>query len=567
MRKTSRGQKKMKSSGQLHYSWEKIALFGPGGIEARTATVPILRIFILVTMGVFAQLGPSEGINGGLIGSLAIHARFGRWGSLESRNSLALIRSFRIELVDPARYRHEFLLFHGKQVHLRILTCKPKQSLFLSGEVHCWTGSGRPGGLDSGLCAYRQDMPYLQDGRPVDMVFNPLGVPSRMNVGQIFDLSLAKQTANPWIFEPESPGKSRIFDGRTGDPFEQPGYHRIALILKLIIKLMIKSMGVPVGAIHVLHNNPLKEGPRKGDNGARQEVLGTIIFGGRIPTPEDAPESFRLFSVPPENTFFSSGTGYHFLVYLRRLSRLNRRRKLNRNEAEVFFYDRSFFSDRWKNWRKRNPQGMGTGGDRNVDFDGVSNGLFMGLYLWRLSRGTVNLCFSYESFGATIGDPFCTNSDMLSGALFLNELTRGNFEFTGLTRTIIALAEFYVISRSQKRKFSITDSHPLSKFYSAQYGGMMAERPLRYPSILEGNSDLLAKRRRNRVIIPLESIPEGENPLIPSSGISIEIPRNGILRRNSILAYFDDPRYIRKSSGLTKYETRELIHIVNERKI
>ncbi|GKF11373.1 hypothetical protein Tco_0049299 [Tanacetum coccineum] len=33
-----------------------------------------------------------------------------------------------------------------------------------------------------------------------------------------------------------------------------------------------------------------------------------------------------------------------------------------------------------------------------------------------------------------------------------------------------------------------------------------------YPSILEGNSDLLAKRRRNRVIIPLESIPEGENP-------------------------------------------------------
>ncbi|RXI09858.1 hypothetical protein DVH24_001609 [Malus domestica] len=36
----------------------------------------------------------------------------------------------------------------------------------------------------------RQDMPYLQDGRPVDMVFNPLGVPSRMNVGQIFECSL-----------------------------------------------------------------------------------------------------------------------------------------------------------------------------------------------------------------------------------------------------------------------------------------------------------------------------------------------------------------------------------------
>jgi DNA-directed RNA polymerase subunit beta len=36
----------------------------------------------------------------------------------------------------------------------------------------------------------RQDMPYLQDGTRVDMVFNPLGVPSRMNVGQIFERSL-----------------------------------------------------------------------------------------------------------------------------------------------------------------------------------------------------------------------------------------------------------------------------------------------------------------------------------------------------------------------------------------
>ncbi|XP_060674279.1 DNA-directed RNA polymerase subunit beta-like [Ziziphus jujuba] len=36
----------------------------------------------------------------------------------------------------------------------------------------------------------RQDMPYLQDGRPIDMVFNPLGVPPCMNVGQIFECSL-----------------------------------------------------------------------------------------------------------------------------------------------------------------------------------------------------------------------------------------------------------------------------------------------------------------------------------------------------------------------------------------
>ena len=98
-------------------------------------------------------------------------------------------------------------------------------------------------------------MPYLQDGRPIDMVFNPLGIPSRMNVGQIFECSLvltacmlerhywitpfdgrydqvlrklmfselyegSKQTFNPWIFEHEYPGQRKIFDGRTKNSFK-----------------------------------------------------------------------------------------------------------------------------------------------------------------------------------------------------------------------------------------------------------------------------------------------------------------------------------------------------------
>uniref|UniRef100_UPI0030034B8F RNA polymerase beta subunit n=1 Tax=Aspidistra omeiensis TaxID=2917575 RepID=UPI0030034B8F len=78
-----------------------------------------------------------------------------------------------------------------------------------------------------------------------------------------------------------------------------------------------------------------------------------------------------------------------------------------------------------------------------------------------------------------------------------------------------------------------------------------------YPSILQENSDFLAKRRRNRFLIPLQYDQEREKELIPSFGISIEIPINGILRRNSILAYFDDPRYRKKSSGITKYGTAE----------
>nr|YP_009437093.1 RNA polymerase beta'' subunit [Lobelia baumannii]ATG27470.1 RNA polymerase beta'' subunit [Lobelia baumannii] len=81
---------------------------------------------------------------------------------------------------------------------------------------------------------------------------------------------------------------------------------------------------------------------------------------------------------------------------------------------------------------------------------------------------------------------------------------------------------------------------------------------LRYTAILDENYDLLAKRRRNRFIIPLQSIQERENELRPSLGISIEIPINGIFRKNSILAYFDDPRYRRKNSGIAKYETIEM---------
>ncbi|KAL2933878.1 DNA-directed RNA polymerase subunit beta'' [Bienertia sinuspersici] len=78
------------------------------------------------------------------------------------------------------------------------------------------------------------------------------------------------------------------------------------------------------------------------------------------------------------------------------------------------------------------------------------------------------------------------------------------------------------------------------------------------------NSDLLAKKRRNRFIIPFQSSQEREKGLISLSGISIEIPINGIFRTNSIFAYFDDPRYRRKSSGIIKYGTMEMHSIVKK---
>ncbi|KAK9663130.1 hypothetical protein RND81_O310700 [Saponaria officinalis] len=81
------------------------------------------------------------------------------------------------------------------------------------------------------------------------------------------------------------------------------------------------------------------------------------------------------------------------------------------------------------------------------------------------------------------------------------------------------------------------------------------------------NADLLAKRRKNRFIIPFQfqSSQEREKELMSlSHGISIEIPINGIFRRNSLFAYFNDPRYRTKSSGITKYETIEMHSIVKK---
>nr|QSV09865.1 RNA polymerase beta'' subunit [Actinidia arguta]QSV09949.1 RNA polymerase beta'' subunit [Actinidia arguta] len=116
---------------------------------------------------------------------------------------------------------------------------------------------------------------------------------------------------------------------------------------------------------------------------------------------------------------------------------------------------------------------------------------------------------------------------------------------------------------------ALTNDQVRHKLFSSDFSGKKEDRipdyselnrivctghyNLIYPVILHENLHLLAKRRRNRFIIPLQSRQEREKELMPSSGISIEIPINGIFRRNSILAYFDDPRYRRKSSGITKY--------------
>nr|YP_010468078.1 RNA polymerase beta'' subunit [Tropaeolum majus]QKK51076.1 RNA polymerase beta'' subunit [Tropaeolum majus]UVF30682.1 RNA polymerase beta'' subunit [Tropaeolum majus]UVF31868.1 RNA polymerase beta'' subunit [Tropaeolum majus]UVF36746.1 RNA polymerase beta'' subunit [Tropaeolum majus] len=109
--------------------------------------------------------------------------------------------------------------------------------------------------------------------------------------------------------------------------------------------------------------------------------------------------------------------------------------------------------------------------------------------------------------------------------------------------------KFFSSGFSDKKKCRIADYLEFNRIIGIGHCNLI------YSAILHENSDLLAKRRRNRFIIPFQSIQEQEKELMPRSGISIEIYINGIFRRNSILAFFDDLRYRRKSSGILKYGT------------
>ena len=115
--------------------------------------------------------------------------------------------------------------------------------------------SGRHGnkGVIS-LILPREDMPYLPDGTPVDIMLNPQGVPSRMNIGQILELHLgmAAKKLNVHVATPvldgakkediaammeeagmDADGKTVLYDGRTGEPFD----NRISVGVMYMIKL------------------------------------------------------------------------------------------------------------------------------------------------------------------------------------------------------------------------------------------------------------------------------------------------------------------------------------------
>ena len=123
-----------------------------------------------------------------------------------------------------------------------------------------------------------EDMPFLPDGRTVDIVLNPLGVPSRMNVGQVLETHLGiackvlgLHAATP-VFDgcPESKiwelmkkanladdGKTVLYDGRTGEPFDQRVVVGVMYMLKLHHLVSDKIHARAVGPYSLVTQQPL----------------------------------------------------------------------------------------------------------------------------------------------------------------------------------------------------------------------------------------------------------------------------------------------------------------------
>ncbi|MDN5205165.1 DNA-directed RNA polymerase subunit beta [Fulvivirgaceae bacterium BMA10] len=123
-----------------------------------------------------------------------------------------------------------------------------------------------------------EDMPFLEDGTPVDIVLNPLGVPSRMNLGQIYEtvlgwagLKLGKKYATP-IFDGASMeevakelkdaklpalGRTHLHDGLTGEKFDQPVTVGVIYMLKLGHLVDDKMHARSIGPYSLITQQPL----------------------------------------------------------------------------------------------------------------------------------------------------------------------------------------------------------------------------------------------------------------------------------------------------------------------
>nr|YP_009519601.1 RNA polymerase b-subunit [Udotea argentea]AYC65544.1 RNA polymerase b-subunit [Udotea argentea] len=177
--------------------------------------------------------------------------------------------------------------------------------------------SGRHGnkGIISKILS-NSDMPYMVNGNTLDVLLNPLGVPSRMNVGQILECLLGftgkifntqfkiicfdemygyeasrsfvysklfescKKTNQKWLFNKKTPGKFHLFDGRNGQSFSQPIMVGTTYLMKLIHIVDEKIHARSTGPYSLITQQPLRgRGKHGGQRLGEMEVWALQGFG------------------------------------------------------------------------------------------------------------------------------------------------------------------------------------------------------------------------------------------------------------------------------------------------
>src|SRR6187549_3214650 len=211
------------------------------------------------------------------------HLSKGQWVADDVTNKMVndLIHNYKIKLNDlqGALRREKFTITVGDELPSGILKLAKvyiakKRKLKVGDKM-----AGRHG--NKGIVAKivrQEDMPFLEDGTPVDIVLNPLGVPSRMNLGQIYETALGwageklgVRFATP-IFDGASVdeiaenidkaglpkfGHTYLYDGETGDRFDQKATVGIIYIIKLHHMVDDKMHARSIGPYSLITQQPL----------------------------------------------------------------------------------------------------------------------------------------------------------------------------------------------------------------------------------------------------------------------------------------------------------------------
>ncbi|REG87597.1 DNA-directed RNA polymerase subunit beta [Winogradskyella sediminis] len=211
------------------------------------------------------------------------HLTSGKWTTDDHTNELVadLIHNYKIKENDlqGSLRREKFTISVGDELPAGIIKLAKvyiakKRKLKVGDKM-----AGRHG--NKGIVARivrQEDMPFLEDGTPVDIVLNPLGVPSRMNIGQIYETvlgwagkDLGKKYATPifdgatldqinaYTDEAGIPrfGHTYLYDGGTGDRFDQPATVGVIYMIKLGHMIDDKMHARSIGPYSLITQQPL----------------------------------------------------------------------------------------------------------------------------------------------------------------------------------------------------------------------------------------------------------------------------------------------------------------------